>query len=329
MTYPFTRAYEFEKCYGLERLKVTIQKAENAYKSHEPETIDFCKSVLECICKTILDNKKKLDRLSKEATLQSIVGITLEEVGIEDDDLKGSICAIAKSLNEIRNRETICGHGLIGSKSLPSKSDIALFVKNTDHIIDTILTFLDKEDIDISGTKMVFGVLEEKLNLNDNNADIDRSVDIRYEQEEGIIYVDGKEIRPSELMYIYDRTTYVQRLESISNRQFDEIASQLTALLEEELNERFEGFFPGHYGVDDLDIWFTEHKFDHEDVTVSGVVSASARLGSSSDQDGIDVSYESEFKASFVFYSEVEEYELESLKLHVVDWVQPEIDEAN
>ena len=43
---PFQKAYEFEERYGIYRLKITIQKAENAYKTYQPETIGLCKNIL-------------------------------------------------------------------------------------------------------------------------------------------------------------------------------------------------------------------------------------------------------------------------------------------
>lgn len=55
---PFQKAYEFEKRYGIDRLKLCIEKAETAYKTYEPETIGYCKNILESICKTVLEEKK-------------------------------------------------------------------------------------------------------------------------------------------------------------------------------------------------------------------------------------------------------------------------------
>ncbi|MEM7643110.1 MAG: hypothetical protein AAF366_11340, partial [Pseudomonadota bacterium] len=40
----------------------------------------------------------------------------------------------------------------------------------------------------------------------------DASTSITYDQEEGRIYINGKEVRPSELLFIFDRNSYSEEL---------------------------------------------------------------------------------------------------------------------
>lgn len=70
---PFQKAYEFEKKYDIGRLKLCIEKAKNAYKTHEPETIGCCKNILESICTSVLEEKMKHDK----ENIQNLVGKTL------------------------------------------------------------------------------------------------------------------------------------------------------------------------------------------------------------------------------------------------------------
>src|SRR3546814_1720373 len=61
------------KVFGLTRLAATIDKAEGALETLEPETIDYCKCVIEIVCKHILSERGipyddlKLPRLVKLA----------------------------------------------------------------------------------------------------------------------------------------------------------------------------------------------------------------------------------------------------------------------
>lgn len=46
---PLEHAHDFQKIFGLTRLAATIDKVEAAQKTLEPETIDYCKCVIEII----------------------------------------------------------------------------------------------------------------------------------------------------------------------------------------------------------------------------------------------------------------------------------------
>ena len=60
---PFQKAYEFEQKYDIDRLKLCIQNAEKAYKTLAPETIDYCKCIIESVAKQIIaDNNIKYDK---------------------------------------------------------------------------------------------------------------------------------------------------------------------------------------------------------------------------------------------------------------------------
>src|SRR3546814_14152902 len=70
---PLEHAHDFQKVFGLTRLAATIDKAEGALETLEPETIDYCKCVIEIVCKHILSERGvpyddlKLPRLVKLA----------------------------------------------------------------------------------------------------------------------------------------------------------------------------------------------------------------------------------------------------------------------
>lgn len=207
---PFQKAYEFEERYGIDRLKITIEKAETAYKTYQPETIGLCKNILESICKAIIEEKG--ETYSDKENSQTLVGKTLGLLNI-NSQISGGLCniiggcsQIAKGIGEERNDKCITGHGATNKKALPTKSDIDICVSAVLHIIDIIHTVIIGEQIDITTTKIKFEKIDEIPKYNYINQYIDNNVEVSY--EEGSIFINGQEIRPSKILYNFDRLTY-------------------------------------------------------------------------------------------------------------------------
>lgn len=209
---PFQKAYEFEKRYGIDRLKLCIEKAETAYKTYEPETIGYCKNILESICKTVLEEKN--ETYNDKENLQNLVGKTLGLFNINSQisggltNIIGGCSQIAKGIGEVRNDKCITGHGATDKKLLPTKSDIDVCVSTALHIIDILYTVLINDKIDIISTKLKFEKLDEMPEYNYANKFVDNNVKVSY--EDGLIFINGKEIRPSAILYNFDRLTYNQ-----------------------------------------------------------------------------------------------------------------------
>lgn len=207
---PFQKAYEFEERYGIDRLKITIQKAENAYKSYQPETIGLCKNILESICKVIIEEKG--ETYSDKENSQTLVGKTLGMLNINSQiscglcNIVGGCSQIAKGIGEERNDKCITGHGATNKKPLPTKSDIDICVSAVLHIIDIIHTVIIGEQIDIATTQIKFDKIDEIPKYKYANQYIDNNVKVAY--EEGSIFINGQEIRPSKILYNFDRLTY-------------------------------------------------------------------------------------------------------------------------
>lgn len=333
MSNPFLRAYEFEKRYGLERLKVTIEKAEKAYATLEPETIDLSKSVLESICASILDERDRLLQLGKGPEIQILVGATLEVLGLKNQRIAGNIKGLAGGLGNIRNSETIAGHGQTGSKPLPPKTEIKLFVSTCSHLWDMILHLLDEEEVDLSSTKLGFNEVESALDLAEINEAIDKDTEVSYSQEDGILFIEGKELKPSKVLYELDRPSYKSKVAAIQAAAAEEAENErithlFKKLIETELLERFEGFHPGHYGVEDIEIDIRLTSKAKECIELEGWVNASAMIGSSNPEYGASVDYESGFNAKMELIDpeDNESWQLEELKLDQVDWVQPDFE---
>ena len=88
---PLEHAHDFQKVFGLTRLATTIDKAEAALGTLEPETIDYCKCVIEIICKHILSERGisfddlKLPKLVKQA---------LSSCGFDNEGIAGNLSGI-------------------------------------------------------------------------------------------------------------------------------------------------------------------------------------------------------------------------------------------
>lgn len=325
MSSPFLRAYEFEKKYGLDRLKLTLEKAEKAYQTQEPETIDFCKSALECMCKSILAEKGDANHTGIQ-DVPKLIKATLRALGHPNEQIVGGISSLAHGIAELRNDHTIAGHGLDKSVSMLTKTEIEIFVKTFAHTVDVIMTLLEAQGIDILTTRMAFDAVEAELNLAAANEEIDASVAVSYSKEDGILFLEGKELRPSEVLFHFDRTGYSQRIERTKDTRKEQLEESFREIITEELYERFEGFHPGHYGINDLSILFDLTNIQGAVAIVTGSIYASAHLGASSDEHGIDINYNSNFKAKFQCYDKEnpDAFELEELELEEVDWIQPD-----
>jgi len=206
---PLEHAHDFQKVFGLARLSATIDKAEKALETLEPETIDYCKCIIEIVCKHILSERGlpyddlKLPKLVKDA---------LSSCGFDNDGIAGNLSGIVGALAEIRNRTSIAGHGQHDSQDIPSPTDIRIFVSIFESVVSLLWHAFNKFNIDLTLTKLRFDLLEQRLELATFNESLDVSTTITYDQDEGRVYINGKEVRPSELLFIFDRNSYSEEL---------------------------------------------------------------------------------------------------------------------
>src|SRR3546814_20367603 len=94
------------KVFGLTRLAATIDKAEGALETLEPETIDYCKCVIEIVCKHILSERGiPYDDLK----LPRLVKLALSSCGFDNDGIAGNLSGTVGSLAAFRNPTATCG----------------------------------------------------------------------------------------------------------------------------------------------------------------------------------------------------------------------------
>lgn len=207
---PLEHAHDFQKLFGLTRLAATIDKAEAALETLEPEAIDYCKCVIEIICKHILSERGES---YEDLKLPKLVKQALSCCGFDNEGISGNLSGIVGALAEIRNRTSIAGHGQHDSQDMPSQTDIRIFVSIFESVISLLWHAFNKFNIDLMLTKLRFDLLEQRLELASFNETLDVSITVDYDQEEGRVYINGKELRPSELLFIFDRNSYSVELE--------------------------------------------------------------------------------------------------------------------
>lgn len=206
---PLEHAHDFQKIFDLTRLATTIDKAEGALKTLEPETIDYCKCIIEIVCKHILSER---DIPYDDFKLPKLVKQALSSCGFENEGIAGNLSGIVGALAEIRNRTSIAGHGQHDSQDMPSQTDVRMFVSIFESVISLLWHAFNKFNIDLALTKIRFELIEQRLELASFNEALDVSTSITYDQDEGRLYINGKEVRPSELLFIFDRNSYSEEL---------------------------------------------------------------------------------------------------------------------
>lgn len=112
----------------------------------------------------------------------------------------------------IRNRTGIAGHGQHDDEHLPTATDIRIFVSIFESVISLLWHAFNKFHIDLALTRLRFDLLEQRLELSAFNENLDMSVAVTFDQDEGRVYINGKEIRPSEPLFIFDRNSYAEEL---------------------------------------------------------------------------------------------------------------------
>lgn len=320
----FLRAYEFEKRYNLERLRYTLEQAEAALKEFRPETIDFAKSALETICKVVLAERDVTTVNGKDVAsldFPPLVKEALKALGCQDEKLRKHLGGLAQSMAETRNRETVAGHGQDGDKAFIGKPGITLFMLTFSTIMEAIMGLLEAETPDLMTTKMTFDAVEDRLGLGPWNRDIDSWANVEYSAEDGRIFIDGKELRPSEILYHFDRTTYQQGIESAHSRLREVMEVQIKGELS---SGRFDNVLPGTGGYLPSDIWVDDIRQDNGMLIATGAV---IRIGVAG--DGYDFRYTAAFVLGDDPETSLDMIELDSLDLKVNDQTEHEPDEAD
>ncbi|GAB3126655.1 hypothetical protein [Novispirillum itersonii] len=278
MSNPFLRAYEFEKRYNLERLRYTLEQAEGALKDFRPETIDWAKSALETICKAILEDRgqeyKSPD--GKFLELPKLIKKACTALGARTEQLVGNITGLAQAIAEMRNKDTVAGHGLEGYRPMIGRTEINIFVSTFANLVEILLSLEEAAGPDLARTKLSFDEVESGLDLAAFNEELDEAISVRLGEEgDRNIYVGGKDLRPSFLMYQYDRNAYLQELKAAKERWQENTIANLKPLIAEGVAVEFGRLGRGADDFRIKEISITQWGIRDDLARVSGSVAAS------------------------------------------------------
>lgn len=318
----FQKAYEFEERYGIDRLKLCIEKAEKAYSTYQPETIDFCKCVIESICKFVYESKG--ESLSKNPDFHKLVGDTLELLGFKKGQVFGGIKSIALGICEIRNNKGIASHGHTDVCPLPTRLEIDLFVSICSNIIQIILSLLDNQEVDIIKTRLKFSKIDEFPGNHYRDQFIDKFSEIDYDSENGILFINGAELRPSEVLYTFDRMAYKEIFDkAFGSPAWEELyLDDFHNMISEEFSNLCKDFVPGNYGYEPPIINIYEYELKDNYIECNGDIETTVTIGASN--DGEDFSYCSKFIARFSYSKDepnlFQEHNLIKLILDKTNW---------
>lgn len=224
---PFEHARDFIQRFNLERLTATLEKADIAYEAMAPETIDYGKCLIECICKHIIDEKG--EDVPAAIKLPALIKQALAVSGMRNDQVLGNLSGLVGGLAEIRNTTGVAGHGIHGTVPLPTPSDVRVFASMVSGLLGVLWHLHAGDGIDVIRTSMSFESVERKLDLQSVNELIDADVKFEAVPHDGLIFIDGKEVRPSALLFAFDRKAYFEKIQKFQFRPDEENLNALVA----------------------------------------------------------------------------------------------------
>lgn len=197
----------------------------STFESNGSSLIELCKSFLEAVCITVL-NEMGATTPSNESTTQYVVA-ALDALGLRNtrgasafDKVLSAHNKLADALTEVRNQEGSVAHGKDGFIDAISDRHIRVYLLSADTIISLVLQAFDGKEPSLLKTRERhdrFSYLNDRI---DSVTQIDAAVD-----EEGVVELsfragaleDGFDIRvsASELLYYLDRQAYVNVLDAL------------------------------------------------------------------------------------------------------------------
>lgn len=84
------------------------------------------------------------------------------------------------------------------------------------------------------------------------NQRADASVDVVYDPNEGVIFIDGKEIRPSEILYHFDRETYAVKIQAAKEQKRKEASEARADAIRETIEQLVYDLL--------MEDWYTDYK---------------------------------------------------------------------
>ena len=197
----------------------------STFESNGSSLIELCKSFLEAVCITVL-NELGDSAPSNRSTTQYVVA-ALDALGLRNtrgasafDKVLSAHNKLADALTEVRNQEGSVAHGKDGFIDAISDRHARVYLLSADTIISLVLQAFDGKEPSLLKTRERHDRFSHLNNRIDSATQIEAAVD-----EEGVVELsflagtleDGFDIRvsASELLYYLDRQAYVDVLDAL------------------------------------------------------------------------------------------------------------------
>jgi len=195
------------------------------FESNGSSLIELCKSFLEMVCITVLNELGGSVPTNGSAT-QFVVAV-LDKLGLRNtrgasafDKVLSAHNKLADALTEVRNQEGSVGHGKDGFIETMSDRHARVYLLSADTIISLILQAYEGVEPSVLKTREPHDRFSLHNDIIDTGTQVDAQVD-----EDGVLELsfragslkDGFELRvsASELLYYLDRQAYVDVLEAL------------------------------------------------------------------------------------------------------------------
>ncbi|MBU1186047.1 MAG: abortive infection family protein [Acidobacteria bacterium] len=199
----------------------------STFETNGSSLIELCKSFIEMVCITIINELNKDLPTSSRPTTTEYLGCALDALGIRNQrgsSALGTILSgynkLSNGLSNIRNQEGSVGHGKDGFIDAISARHARVYLLSADTVITLLLQAYDGVEPSILKTRESHSCFSRHNERIDALTRVDVKVD-----EDGVVELtfragtlgDGFDIRvpASELLYYLDRKAYVDVLDAI------------------------------------------------------------------------------------------------------------------
>lgn len=196
------------------------------YELNGNSVIELCKSFVEMVCITIINERGKevpINASAAEYLVQAMKAVGLEQER-GSSELSTTLSAhnkLCKSLNDIRNNEGSVAHGLDGFIDSISDRHAKIYILTADTLLSLLLNAFGGVDPSILTTRSPHSRYERNNELIDESTQVETGID----EENGSIVLtfragtlkEGYELRTtaSELLYNMERQFYIDFLNEI------------------------------------------------------------------------------------------------------------------
>jgi Abortive infection C-terminus len=190
-------------------LKELIEETEGAVRDGSDRAIDGAKCLIECVCKTILDEhgvayKKDIDVIPLVKRTASTLGISADQGDGPLRQIASGLTTITQGLAELRNEAGPFGHGKRADHPALRRPHRTLAVITAEAIAVILYEAHVERPLNLKFTRKPY---DPEDGINER---IDLAVQVGFDADtHEFIINDAMRFRPSQVMYELDREAYI------------------------------------------------------------------------------------------------------------------------